>query len=130
MARFTVGARRAAAAVRWRRLKPYEKFAEMIERHWDGIAAYCLPENKIALGFVEGISTKSASFSAAPASKKREEPLIILMHGMSPLRRIGAGGARAAGDRSRFLSGLIGLIHSTTGRQDDIARSSRPKPGA
>jgi hypothetical protein len=23
------------------RLKPYEKFAEMIDRHWDGIAAYC-----------------------------------------------------------------------------------------
>jgi hypothetical protein len=22
----------------------------MIERHWDGIAAYCRPENKIALG--------------------------------------------------------------------------------
>jgi hypothetical protein len=23
------------------RLKPYEKYAEMIDRHWDGIAAYC-----------------------------------------------------------------------------------------
>ena len=39
-------------------LKPYEKFAEMIERHWDGIAAYCRPENKIALGFVEGLNNK------------------------------------------------------------------------
>src|ERR1700674_5978203 len=27
------------AQLRWQRLKPYEKFAEMIERHWDGIAA-------------------------------------------------------------------------------------------
>jgi len=27
------------AAFKWQRLKPYEKFAEMIERHWDGIAA-------------------------------------------------------------------------------------------
>ena len=27
------------ASLKWQRLKPYEKFAEMIERHWDGIAA-------------------------------------------------------------------------------------------
>ena len=39
-------------------LKPYEKFAEMIERHWDGIAAYCQPENKVSLGFVEGLNNK------------------------------------------------------------------------
>jgi transposase len=42
--------------LKWQRLKPYEKFAEMIERHWDGIAAYCKPENKVALGFVEGLN--------------------------------------------------------------------------
>ena len=46
------------AQLRWQRLKPYEKFAEMIERHWDGIAAYGKPENKIALGFVEGLNNK------------------------------------------------------------------------
>jgi len=46
------------AQLRWQRLEPYEKFAEMIERHWDGIAAYCKPENKIALGFVEGLNNK------------------------------------------------------------------------
>jgi transposase len=37
---------------------PYEKFAEMIDRHWDGIAAYCKPENKVSLGFVEGLNNK------------------------------------------------------------------------
>ena len=37
---------------------PYEKFADMIERHWDGIAAYCRPENKVSLGFVEGLNNK------------------------------------------------------------------------
>ena len=26
-------------SLKWQRLKPYEKFAEMIDRHWDGIAA-------------------------------------------------------------------------------------------
>jgi transposase len=46
------------AQLKWQRLKPYEKFAELIERHWDGIAAYCRPENKVALGFVEGLNNK------------------------------------------------------------------------
>ena len=46
------------AQLKWQRLKPYEKFAAMIERHWDGIAAYCKPENKVALGFVEGLNNK------------------------------------------------------------------------
>lgn len=46
------------AQLKWQRLKPYEKFAEMIERHWDGIAAYCKPDNKVALGFVEGLNNK------------------------------------------------------------------------
>ena len=46
------------AQLKWQRLKPYEKFAKMIDRHWDGIAAYCKSENKIALGFVEGFNNK------------------------------------------------------------------------
>jgi transposase len=45
-------------ALRWQRLKPYEKFAAMVDRHWDGIAAHCRPENKVALGFVEGLNNK------------------------------------------------------------------------
>jgi transposase len=46
------------AALRWQRLKPYEKFARLVENHWDGIALYCRPENKVALGFVEGLNNK------------------------------------------------------------------------
>jgi transposase len=45
-------------ALKWQRLAPYEKFTEMIERHWDGIAAYSRPENKVSLGFVEGMNNK------------------------------------------------------------------------
>lgn len=45
-------------SLKWQRLKPYEKFAAMIERHWDGIASYCHPDNKISLGMVEGLNTK------------------------------------------------------------------------
>jgi transposase len=46
------------ASLKWQRLKPYEQFAEMIDNHWDGIAAYCRPENRVALGFVEGLNNK------------------------------------------------------------------------
>jgi transposase len=46
------------ASLKWQRLEPYQRFVEMIERHWDGIAAYCKPENKVALGFVEGLNNK------------------------------------------------------------------------
>ena len=46
------------ASLKWQRLGPYQKFAAMIERHWDGIAAYCRPENKVSLGFVEGLNNK------------------------------------------------------------------------
>ena len=46
------------AALKWQRLTPYEKFAAMIDQHWDGIAAYCRAENKVALGFVEGLNNK------------------------------------------------------------------------
>ena len=46
------------ASLKWQRLKPYEDFAAMIERHWDGIAAYCREENKVSLGFVDGLNNK------------------------------------------------------------------------
>ena len=46
------------AQLKWQRLKSYEKVAEMIERHWAGIAAYCDAHNKVSLGFVEGLNNK------------------------------------------------------------------------
>ena len=45
-------------SLKWQRLTPYEKFAAMIERHWEGIASYCHPENKVSLGLVEGLNNK------------------------------------------------------------------------
>lgn len=45
-------------SLKWQRLKPYQKFARMIEKHWEGIAAYCQPQNKVSLGFVEGLNNK------------------------------------------------------------------------
>lgn len=46
------------AALRWQRLPQFRKFAKMVERHWDGIALYCKEENKVPLGFVEGLNNK------------------------------------------------------------------------
>jgi transposase len=46
------------SALRWQRLKPFEKFARLVEAHWEGIAAYCREENKVPLGFVEGLNNK------------------------------------------------------------------------
>jgi transposase len=46
------------ASLKRQRLEPYEKFVQLVERHWDGIAAFCKPENKVSLGFVEGLNTK------------------------------------------------------------------------
>jgi transposase len=45
-------------ALRWQRLEPFQRFAWMVEDHWDGIEAYCQEENKVALGFVEGLNNK------------------------------------------------------------------------
>ena len=44
--------------LKWQRLTPYENFAAMIERHWEGIASSCHPENKVSLGLVEGRNHK------------------------------------------------------------------------
>ena len=44
--------------LKWQRIKPFEKFAEMIEKHWEGIASHCRIENKVKLGFVEGLNNK------------------------------------------------------------------------
>lgn len=46
------------SSLKWQRLKPYEDFAKMIESHWDGIAAYINSEEKVSLGFVEGLNNK------------------------------------------------------------------------
>jgi transposase len=45
-------------SLKWQRLKPFEKFAGIVERNWSGIAAYCEAEEKFSLGFVEGVNTK------------------------------------------------------------------------
>ena len=49
---------RRRQSLRWQRLAPYQTFVRMIERHRDGIAACCKPEDKVSLGLVEGLNDK------------------------------------------------------------------------
>src|ERR1039457_5588797 len=63
------------AQLKWQRLKPYEDFAAMIDRHWDGIDAYGKPENKVALGFVKGLNNKIRVFQRRAYGLRDEEYL-------------------------------------------------------
>jgi transposase len=63
------------ARLKCQRLGPYERFADMIERHWDGIAAYCDPANKVSLGFVEGLNNKIRVFQRRAYGLRDEEYL-------------------------------------------------------
>ena len=45
-------------SLRWQRLEPFERFARLVNVHWDGIEAYCHVQNKVPLGFVEGLNNK------------------------------------------------------------------------
>jgi transposase len=63
------------ASLKWQRLEPYERFAGLIDRHWDGIAAYCKPENKVSLGFVEGLNNKIRVFQRRAYGLRDEEYL-------------------------------------------------------
>jgi transposase len=60
----------------------------MIERHWDGIAAYCQPENKVVLGFVEGLNNKIRVLQRRAYGLRDEEylKLKILTTGLPELQ--------------------------------------------
>ena len=63
-------------ALKWQRLGPFEKFAEMIDNHWDGIASFCRSENKdVPLGFVEGLNNKIRVYQRRAYGLRDEEYL-------------------------------------------------------
>jgi len=47
----------------------------MIDTHWDGIAAYCKPENKVPLDFVEWLNNKIRVFQRRAYGLRDEEYL-------------------------------------------------------
>ena len=77
------------ASLKWQRLEPYEKFAEMIDRHWECIAAYCRPENKVSLDFVEGLNNKIRVIQCRAYGLRDEEYLRLkILTCMLPKLRI------------------------------------------
>jgi transposase len=62
-------------ALRWQRLLPFQKFAALVAAHWDGIEAYCHAENKVPLGFVEGINNKIRAIQRQAYGFRDEEYL-------------------------------------------------------
>ena len=62
-------------ALKWQRLKPFQKFAAMIEKHWDGIVAHCAEENHVMLGFVEGFNNKIRAIQRRAFGLRDEEYL-------------------------------------------------------
>jgi len=76
-------------SLKWQRLTPYEKFAAMLDRHWDGIASYCHPENKVSLGLVEGLNNKIRVLQRRAYGYRDEEylKLKIVAAFLSPLTR-------------------------------------------
>jgi transposase len=62
-------------SLRWQRLEPYQAFALMIAKHWDGIVSYCEPGNQVALGFVEGLNNKIRTIQKRAYGFRDEEYL-------------------------------------------------------
>jgi len=48
-------------------------FADMIERHWNGIAACCRPENKVSRGFIKSLNTKNRVLRRRASGLRDEE---------------------------------------------------------
>ena len=63
------------ASLKWQRLPSYEKFAALVEPNWEGIAAYCRSENKVSLGFVEGLNNKIRAIQRRAYGIRDEEYL-------------------------------------------------------
>ena len=59
--------------LKWQRLEPFQKFVRMIEKHWDGIEAYCTLEKKVPLGFVEGFNNKIRALQQKAYGYRDEE---------------------------------------------------------
>jgi transposase len=63
--------------LRWQRLTSFEKFAAMIERHWEGIVSYCNPDHKVSLGFMEGLNNKIRVIQRRAYGIKDQEYLML-----------------------------------------------------
>lgn len=45
------------AQLKWQRMPSYRRFVKLVERHWDGILAFC--DKKVSLGYIESANLKA-----------------------------------------------------------------------
>ena len=57
--------------LKWSRLKPYQKFAVVVERHLDGILAYC--DKPVSLGYLEATNLKAKNLIRRAYGYRDEE---------------------------------------------------------
>jgi transposase len=57
--------------LKWSRLKPYQKFVALVEKHLDGILAYC--DKPVSLGYLEGINLKAKNLIRRAYGYRDEE---------------------------------------------------------
>jgi transposase len=57
--------------LKWSRLKPYQKFVAMVEKHLDGILAYC--DKPVSLGYLEGTNLKAKNLIRRAYGYRDEE---------------------------------------------------------
>ena len=74
-------------SLKWQRLQPYRRFAELIESHWDGIASYCHPEHKVSLGLVEGIKSYGRKWCLTELKKAAYQVEMVVCKQPIQLRR-------------------------------------------
>lgn len=63
------------SSLRWKRLEPLEKFAGLVERHWDGIICGTKITEGIPMGFVEGMNCKIRAIQKRAYGIRDEEYL-------------------------------------------------------
>ena len=62
-------------SLKWQRLEPLEKFARLVESHWDGIVRALDPKCKVPMGFVEGMNSKIRAIQKRPYGIRDEDYL-------------------------------------------------------
>jgi transposase len=50
--------------LKWKRLEPFQRVVRMVESHWEGIVSWCKEENRVPLGFVEGLNSRIRKIQA------------------------------------------------------------------
>ncbi len=73
-------------SLKWARLKPYARFVKMVDRHLEGILAYC--DHKLPLGFVESTNLKAKNIIRRAYGYRDDEYMYLkIIQACSSLRR-------------------------------------------